>query len=129
MRLRSTKDSNVLIYMTGHGGDNFLKFRDREEISAQEMADCLAQMHAQGRYRELFFMLDTCQASTLFDYVHSPGIITMASSVLGESSYSVSFSFPASLTIKLPVPKSLTSNSRSFKMSLFLYVAAHEASI
>lgn len=91
LRLRSNQNSNVFIYMTGHGGDNFLKFRDREEISSQEVADCIAQMHLQGRYRELFFMLDTCQASTLFDHVNSPGVITMASSLRGESSYSVSF--------------------------------------
>jgi phosphatidylinositol glycan class K len=27
--------SNVLIYMTGHGGDEFLKFQDFEEICSR----------------------------------------------------------------------------------------------
>ena len=33
-RLRSDNHSDVLVYMTGHGGDEFLKFRDFEEMTA-----------------------------------------------------------------------------------------------
>jgi hypothetical protein len=29
-RLQTTERSNILIYMTGHGGDEFLKFQDAE---------------------------------------------------------------------------------------------------
>ena len=32
-RLLTDAGSNILIYMTGHGGDGFLKFQDSEEVT------------------------------------------------------------------------------------------------
>ena len=87
-RLLSDAGSNVLVYLTGHGGDGFLKFQDAEELLAADVADALAQMHRKGRYRELLLVVETCQASTLYGRVRSPGVLAMSSSVKGESSYS-----------------------------------------
>jgi glycosylphosphatidylinositol transamidase (GPIT) subunit GPI8 len=39
-----------LVYMTGHGGKEFLKFQDAEEISAFDLADAFAQMWEKKRY-------------------------------------------------------------------------------
>jgi phosphatidylinositol glycan class K len=36
--------------MTGHGGNEFLKFQDNEEISAFDIADAFAQMYQKKRY-------------------------------------------------------------------------------
>lgn len=36
-RLESDEHSNVFLYMTGHGGKDFLKFQDSEEISSQDL--------------------------------------------------------------------------------------------
>lgn len=36
-RLESDEHSNVFLYMTGHGGKDFLKFQDSEEISAYDL--------------------------------------------------------------------------------------------
>jgi phosphatidylinositol glycan class K len=100
-RLATDEQSNVLIYMTGHGGDNFLKFQDQEEINARDLADALTQMHERKRYSQLKFrinitryneillMIDTCQASTMHDHIVAPGVTAIASSIRGESSYSV----------------------------------------
>jgi phosphatidylinositol glycan class K len=41
--LRTDEGSNVLVYLTGHGGDGFLKFQDSEEITSQEFADEIEQ--------------------------------------------------------------------------------------
>ena len=41
------------------------------------------------RYNELFFMIDTCQANTLYSKFYSPNIIATGSSGKGENSYSV----------------------------------------
>ena len=48
-RLLTDETSNVLIFMTGHGGDDFLKFQDSEEIGAQDIADAVAQMFEKKR--------------------------------------------------------------------------------
>ncbi|GAO46251.1 hypothetical protein SAICODRAFT_56678 [Saitoella complicata NRRL Y-17804] len=87
-RLGSDERSNVLVYMTGHGGDEFLKFQDSEEISAWDLADAFAQMWEKKRYHELLFMTDTCQANTLYTHFYSPNILATGSSAIGESSYS-----------------------------------------
>lgn len=87
-RLMSHSESNILIYMTGHGGDDFLKFQEIEEISSKDIADAIEQMKIKKRYNEILLMIDTCQAATLFDSIYSPNVISIGSSVKGESSYS-----------------------------------------
>ena len=34
-RLMTNEGSNILVYMTGHGGDEFLKFSDAQEMGSQ----------------------------------------------------------------------------------------------
>ncbi|KAG5178685.1 hypothetical protein JKP88DRAFT_269135 [Tribonema minus] len=85
--LRTDAASNVLVYMSGHGGDGFLKFQDANEVSAQELGDALADMRASGRYGRVLMMVDTCQAGSLFSAVAAPGVVCVGSSSLGENSY------------------------------------------
>ena len=109
-RLLTDERSNIFVYMTGHGGNEFLKFQDNEEISAFDLADAFEQMYQKKRYiyifltvlylsfqrlfafsyNEIFFMIDTCQANTLHSKLYSPNIFAVGSSGLGENSYSVS---------------------------------------
>jgi len=88
MRLNTDERSNILIYMTGHGGNEFLKFQDKEEISSKDLGDALEQMHKQKRYNEIFFMVDTCQASTLHKRFYSPNVVAIGSSLKDENSFS-----------------------------------------
>ncbi|KAG8709694.1 glycosylphosphatidylinositol anchor biosynthesis [Ceratobasidium sp. 395] len=87
-RLLTDDRSNIFVYMTGHGGNEFLKFQDNEEISAFDIADAFEQMWQKKRYNEIFFMIDTCQANTMYSKFYSPNIIATGSSELGENSYS-----------------------------------------
>ena len=48
-RLLTDANSNVFVYMTGHGGAEFLKFQDNEEISAFDVADAVEQMWQKKR--------------------------------------------------------------------------------
>lgn len=87
-RLLTTKNSNILIYMTGHGGDDFLKFQEQEELTSDDLADALHQMNMAQRYNEILFIVDTCQGATLYRKVYSPNVIAIASSLKGEDSLS-----------------------------------------
>jgi GPI-anchor transamidase subunit K len=87
--LLTDEKSNVFVYMTGHGGDEFLKFQDNEEISAFDLADAFETMWRKKRYNEILFMIDTCQANTMYSKLYSPNILATGSSNLGENSYSV----------------------------------------
>ncbi|EMP33219.1 GPI-anchor transamidase [Chelonia mydas] len=88
-RLLSDDRSNILIYMTGHGGNGFLKFQDSEEITNVELADAFEQMWQKRRYNELLFIIDTCQGASMYERFYSPNIMALASSQVGEDSLSV----------------------------------------
>lgn len=87
--MNSDKNSNVLIFITGHGGDEFFKFQDFDEINSDEFASVFSKMHERGRYKQILLFFDTCQASTMIDKIRAPNIYAVSSSKLGESSYSV----------------------------------------
>ncbi|XP_004488386.1 uncharacterized protein [Cicer arietinum] len=87
-RLLSDEGSHILLYMTGHGGDEFLKFQDSEELQSHDLADAVKQMKEKHRFKELLIMVDTCQAYTLFSQLQSPGVLAIGSSMKGENSYS-----------------------------------------
>ncbi|XP_020189613.1 uncharacterized protein [Aegilops tauschii subsp. strangulata] len=87
-RLLSDEGSHILLYMTGHGGDEFLKFQDNEELQSHDLADAVKQMKEKHRFKELLIMVDTCQAATLFSQLQSPGVLAIGSSMKGENSYS-----------------------------------------
>jgi phosphatidylinositol glycan class K len=48
-QLLTDEGSNVLVYLTGHGGEGFLKFQDSEEVTSQELADAVEQMWQKRR--------------------------------------------------------------------------------
>ena len=72
-RLLTDDRSNIFVYMTGHGGDEFLKFQDSEEISAFDLADAFEQMWQKKR----------CAVVSVFEY-----IITNSSYTKGITRYS-----------------------------------------
>jgi len=86
-RLHSSRSSNVLVYMTGHGGDGFFKFRDAHELTASELAHAITQMHAQKRYGKLLLLIDTCQAATMAEELGGAEAVSLAASERGESSF------------------------------------------
>lgn len=87
-RLLSDENSNIFIYLTGHGGKEFLKFLDIDEINSHDLANAFSQMYEKKRYNEIFFMIDTCQANTMYERITSPNILAIGSSNVDESSYS-----------------------------------------
>ena len=56
---------------------------------ATDVADAIEQMWEKRRYHELFFMIDTCQASSMTEHIYSPNVLAVGSSVVGQNSYSV----------------------------------------
>ncbi|KAI1292122.1 putative GPI-anchor transamidase [Halotydeus destructor] len=87
-QLLTDEGSNILIYLTGHGGDGFLKFQDSEEVTSVELADAFEQMHQKRRYNEILLITETCQAESMGQKLYSPNIIAVGSSKVGEDSLS-----------------------------------------
>jgi len=87
-RLLSNEQSNVLIYLTGHGGDGFLKFQDAEELTNVDLADAIEAMFQHNRYNELFVIADTCQSESMYQKIYSPRVLATSSSLVGQDSLS-----------------------------------------
>ena len=91
-RLQSDGGSDVLVYMTGHGGDEFLKFRDFEELTAVDLAIAVSEAHVGQRYNRMLIMADTCEAHSLSSYLtpeDTPEVAFVSSSLVTENSYSL----------------------------------------
>ena len=88
-RLESDRTSNLLVYWTGHGGDSFFKFQDVEEIMASDWARVVQLLYSHGKYQQLLFVADTCQAFSLGNALSRiPNVTWIGSALVGESSYS-----------------------------------------
>ncbi len=110
-RFSPTSSSNVIVYITGHGGEKFIKFHDQHEMLVDDFAHTFRAMHGAGRYGRLLFLADTCKSGTLFDSIVGekgetvpvdgieipaghmsgalPGFVGIASASTGEDSYSM----------------------------------------
>lgn len=73
------------MYWNGHGGENFFKIQDTDLVHSEDLAKTIDEMHLKGSYKEMIFMLDTCEALSLFDQVSAPNVYMIASSEHDES--------------------------------------------
>lgn len=58
--------------MTGHGGDEFLKFQDVSEVTTDDLRSALAAARRARSFGTGMVMVDTCQVRGL-RAVHAPG--------------------------------------------------------
>ena len=86
--LRSTNESNILVFLTGHGNQGFVKLHDSQYYTADDLADSFAIMHAAGRYRKILFIADTCNAESMCLQIRSPNVVCIASASKTQPSYS-----------------------------------------
>lgn len=100
--LNMDENSNLLLFLTGHGGDQFFKFHDLEEITSTDFLNVFTQMKLLKRYNSMLFVVDTCQAFTLSDELYGNeddennenlNIISVASSLKDENSYAHSSNY------------------------------------
>lgn len=83
----ANEESNLLIFVTGHGGDQFFKFQDEEELTAQDIANLMEELARRQKFRKAVFIADTCQAFTLFDKITTPNVYALGTSLRNENAY------------------------------------------
>lgn len=55
------------MYWNGHGGENFFKIADTDLVHSEDLAKVFDEMYLKGLYKEIVFLLDTCEALSMFD--------------------------------------------------------------
>lgn len=81
------EDSHLLVLLTGHGGDNFFKFQDEDELTSQDIANLMDELSRRKKFKKLLLIADTCQAFTLFDKVTTPNVYALGTSLRKENAY------------------------------------------
>lgn len=87
-RLLSDENSNIIIYLAGHGAKSYFKFQDMEFLSSSDVSETLMMMHQQRRYGRVVFLADTCHAIALCEHVEAPNVVCLAASDAESESYS-----------------------------------------
>lgn len=105
--------STLLLYMTGHGGDGFLKFHDKEELTYADLGHALHDSWLRGLFSRVLVISDTCQAGSLGDWIHSPGVLLVASSVTGQNSYATGRDEEIGLSLSDGFTRVLSDNLRT----------------
>ena len=90
-QLNSNKNSKIIVIITSHGGENFIKIRGTMVILSEELNRTLNEMYIKQKYKELVFILDTCEGYSLYDYVNVPNIYFVASALLNQKASSYSY--------------------------------------
>ncbi|KAI5191362.1 GPI-anchor transamidase subunit K [Nematocida sp. AWRm77] len=90
--LGADKSTNLLVYVTGHGGDGFIKHCNREYFYTEDFTRALSRLQEVREVGQVLFISDTCQAASLVDVSQLPAnVCVLSTSKVGESSYSVDF--------------------------------------
>ena len=90
-QLNSDKNSRIVVIITSHGGENFIKVRNFLVVLTDELNRTLNEMYIKGKYKEIIIVLDTCEGYTLYNHVNIPNIYFISSSTLGQKSQSYSY--------------------------------------
>jgi phosphatidylinositol glycan class K len=77
--------------MTSHGGNEFLRIRTKTVILSDELDRTLWEMFLKNRYKEILFIVDTCEAITSYDAVTAPNIYFVGSSLKDQKALSYGF--------------------------------------
>lgn len=86
-QLNTNKDSKILVLITSHGGKGVIQVRNFFVLT-DELNLTLNEMYIKGKYKELIFILDACEAYSLYDHVNVPNIFFIASSSSGQKGFS-----------------------------------------
>ncbi|CAD2104320.1 GPI-anchor transamidase, putative [Plasmodium vinckei] len=88
-------EKNLFIYITGHGGVNFLKIQEFNILSSSEFNLYIQELLIKNIYKYIFVVIDTCQGYSFYDDILSfinqnkiKNVFLLSSSDRNENSYS-----------------------------------------
>lgn len=82
------EETDILVFLSGHSGEGFTKFRDYDEMGSEEFDEIASELQYRHPYRKLMYLMDTCQAISLADRLFATNTALIGSSLRGESAYS-----------------------------------------
>ncbi|KAM0674672.1 glycosylphosphatidylinositol anchor biosynthesis [Gurleya vavrai] len=107
-------NSTIFIYITGHGGDGFIKILDRDFLHKNDLMAAL--IYLSKRLKRVVIILDTCQAETNVDPLNLPiNCFVICSSKKGQPSVSYKSNCEIGCAVVDSLPKVFYESYKSFK--------------
>jgi ABC-type branched-subunit amino acid transport system substrate-binding protein len=85
--LQSDSQSNILIYLVGHGGPRSLNFSNGDQLTSRGLAQLLDEMYSQKKYRQILLLAEACYGESLAMDINTPGILFLTGAARIESSF------------------------------------------
>jgi ABC-type branched-subunit amino acid transport system substrate-binding protein/glycosylphosphatidylinositol transamidase (GPIT) subunit GPI8 len=84
--LESNASTDVFVYIASHGTPGAIAFRLNETFTTDDFTSVTDAMSREQKYRELFFMVDTCFGESIAMNMTAPGILFFTGAANNEPS-------------------------------------------
>jgi ABC-type branched-subunit amino acid transport system substrate-binding protein len=84
--LESDAGTDLFVYIVSHGAPGKINFRRDDAFTAEDMARITDRMYQERKYRQVFFMVDTCFGESVATNVTAPGILYLTGAAKNEPS-------------------------------------------
>ncbi len=83
----------MLVSLNSHGGENFVKFRGKTVVLSEELNRALKESSIKRRFKEMLFIVDTCEGLSLWDHVNVDNIYFVSSSKKDQKASSTDYNW------------------------------------
>jgi len=89
--LESDQNSNIFIYLVGHGMPKALNFNDGTQLLAGSLAQLIEEMFEAGRFRQMLVIAEACYGESLALEIETPGVLYLTGASRIESSFAANY--------------------------------------
>lgn len=84
--LETDAGTDIFVYIASHGSPGEINFRAGDAFTRDDMARVTGQMYEDHKYRQTFFLIDTCFSESVTSDVTAPGILFLVGAAKNEPS-------------------------------------------
>lgn len=89
--LESNENTNVLIYLVGHGMPRAINFMNGDQLKAGTLARLLDEMYDLKRFRQMLVLVEACYGESMALELDTPGVLFLTGSSRIESSFGANY--------------------------------------
>jgi len=89
--LYTNENSNILLYVAGHGGDGLIAFDYGGFLEAEDFSGILEDMYQGGRYRQMLIMVEACHGESMALNLEAPGTIYLTGAARNEPAFGCNY--------------------------------------
>jgi len=89
--LNSSRSTDVLLYVVGHGDIGEIPFADGNPLSSEVLAETITNMYQLGRYRQMLIITELCFGASMAEYIEAPAVLYISAATEMEQSFGTNY--------------------------------------